>query len=312
MEVFRWPGGKPPSARPTVATLGVFDGVHVGHQHIVRRVVTLARERDARTAVITFDRHPQQALGGAAEPCITSLEHRLRLFEELGADACLVIEFTPEVAQMEAEDFARAVLRDALGVELLLVGEDCRFGRGRRGDVALLRGMAVELGLDAAVVEPVKVGGEVVSSTAIRQAVTAGDFARAQELLGRPFSLLGTVVRGSGHGRSLGFPTANLDVHNELIPCEGVYASWFFVGGQRGASVSSIGRRETFERLRTDMPEVEVHVLDGEPSLYGRQVEVQFVRRLRAQQRFGSAGALTRQIEADCAEARRLLAEVDA
>ena len=308
MEVFRWPDGPPPPIADSAVTLGVFDGVHVGHQEIIRQVVESAARLGLRSAVITFDRHPEQVLDGPPQPCITSLAHRLHLFEQLGVKVCLVVGFTPDVAEMEAEDFARTVLRDVMGVRLFIVGFDCRFGKARRGDVDLLRRMGRELRLEARVVEPVKVGGEVVSSTAIRSAVSAGDLPRAKRLLGRPFSLLGTVVHGHGRGHSLGFSTANLDVHHELRPREGVYAGWMLdEEWRRAAAVVSVGRQETFEQNADAPVEVEVHVLDESPLLYERDVEVQFVRWLRTQERFDSADALIARIKTDIAQARRAL-----
>jgi riboflavin kinase/FMN adenylyltransferase len=307
MKVFRWPGGALSSVTGSVATLGVFDGVHVGHQSIIRQVTADAGKRGLSSAVITFDRHPQAVLGGPPEPCITSLEHRLRLFDALDVEICMVVSFTPEVAQMEAEEFARAVLRDILRVRLLIVGFDCRFGRARRGDVALLRRMSGELGLETRVVEPVRVDGEVVSSTAVRRAVMEGDLERAHKLLGRPFSLLGTVVSGSGRGREIGFPTANIDVHNELLPQEGVYAGLLFADGASLPAVVSVGRRETFFADANAPLLVEAHLLDISIELYGRGVEVQFVQYIRPQKRFPSPEALARQIGADCAETRRIL-----
>ena len=308
MKVFHWPGEAPPVLPHSVATLGVFDGVHLGHRRILERVLEAEQRLGAPSVVITLDRHPQRAVEGRAEPVITSLEHRLRLFEELGLGYCMVIRFAREVAQMEAADFARTVFRDLLHVRLLVVGFDCRFGRGREGDVALCRKMAGELGMDAMVVHPVAVNGEVVSSTAIRRAIRRADLPRAARLMGRPFSLFGTVVCGAARGRKIGFPTANLDVHNELLPREGVYVSRIFVEGTHRPSVTSVGTQETFREVARSDVVVEVHVLDADLGLHGRDVEVQFVEWLREQRRFPSAQALSEQIAADVAEARRVLA----
>jgi len=308
MEVFRWPGGRAPEFAQTVATLGVFDGVHVGHQEILRQLAGEAAARSCPSVVITFDRHPNQVLEGPPQPCITSREHRVRLFEQLGLDACLMIHFTEEVAGLPAPDFARTVLRDLLHVKLLIGGPDSRFGRGGEGDVEMLRAMHDELALEARVVPPVEVEGSVVSSTAIRRAVQKADLERARKLLGRPFSLLGTVVEGAGLGHDLGFPTANLDVHHELMPREGVYASRVRVRDRTWDSATSVGSRETFDELRDAPPVVEVHVIGEEMELYGRDVEVEFVAWIRAQERFGSAEELRKQIAADVQEARRILA----
>ena len=312
MRAFRWPGDPVPAFHQSVATLGVFDGVHVGHEHILREVVCQARARGAVGVVITLDRHPHRVLHGLPEPFITSLEHRLRLFEELGLDYCMIIRFTPQVAEMGAADFARAVFRDLLHARLIILGFDCRFGRNREGDGELCRKMSGELGLEALIVPPVTVAGEVVSSTAIRQAIEKADLAAAAQLLGRPFSLFGTVVRGARRGHVLGYPTANLDVHNELLPKEGVYATRAFLEGKALASVTSIGAQQTFEAQGETEAAVEVHIMDSDLDLYGRDVEVQFVKWLRAQRRFASAEALAEQIAADVAQARQALARREA
>jgi riboflavin kinase/FMN adenylyltransferase len=307
MKVFHWPGGPPPAFPESVATLGVFDGVHIGHQAILRLVLAEASARGVPSVVITFDRHPHDVLGQPPQPSLTSLAHRLRLFEGLGVGACLVLGFSSEVAGMEAEEFARTVLRDMLGVRVLIGGPDCRFGAGGRGDLVMLRGMEDELGLEARALGPVEVDGEVVSSTAVRQAIRRADLRRAEKLLGRAFSLLGTVVRGAGRGREMGFPTANLDVHNELIPGEGVYATVLLTSEGESPSVTSMGMQETFQGEAGEAAVVEVHAIGLELDLYGRDVEVQFVARLREQRRFESAEALARQMALDVVAAREAL-----
>ena len=307
MEVLHWPGGSASPLRCSVATLGVFDGVHVGHRHILRRLCEEARRLAASCVVITFDRHPQQVVAGRPEPGIMSLAHRLKLLEELGVDYCLVLQFTPEVAGIEAREFAGAIFRDLLHVRLLVVGPDCRFGRGGEGDAELCRQMAGELGMATTVVEPVEFGREIVSSTAVRNAIQEGDLDRAHRLLGRRFSLLGSVVAGAGRGRKIGYPTANLDVHNELLPPEGVYATWVCVAGRRWASVTSVGPQQTFAESPRPNAVVEVHVMDADLELYGRDIEVQFVQWIREQKRYPSAEALAEQIAVDIGKARRLL-----
>ncbi len=307
MEVFRWPGEKAPPLDCSVATLGVFDGVHLGHQKVLAEVVEAARRCGAVPVVLTFDRHPRQVLQGPQQPCITSLEHRVRLFEHLGLEVCLVIRFGVRVAAMRAAEFARTVFRDLLKARLLVVGPDCRFGRGGEGGVELCREMSAELGLAVQQVPPVSVGGEVVSSTAIRSAVHAAELERAAALLGRPFSLLGKVVAGAGRGRELGYPTLNLDVSSELVPRQGVYAGRVWSGRRWRPCVTSVGTRETFAWGRTDSSVVEVHVMDARLDLCGEDLEVQFARWLRPQRRFATAEALVEQIARDVEQARRVL-----
>ena len=307
MRLIRWPGEELPLQEPSVVTLGVFDGVHRGHAALIRQVVEAAGRRDCRAALVTFDRHPGALLRARTEPAITSLEHRIRLFRGFGVDLCVVVRFTEDVASMTAAEFLRRVFHDLLSARLLILGDDCRFGRGREGDVALCRRLGPELGFEVRTVASVEVDGRRVSSTAIREAILAGESERAESLLGRPFSLYGTVVRGEGRGHRLGYPTANLDLHNETIPPDGVYAGWVFTDGEPLAGVVSVGRRATFHCESDAERVVEVHLLDRGEDLYGRDIEVQFVERLRGQQTFESAEALKAQIARDVATAREML-----
>lgn len=307
MDVFYWPGGCPPALSASVATLGVFDGVHVGHQRLLGDVLAESRRLKIPSVVVTFDPHPNTVLGQGPQPCITSPAHRLRLIDALGLDVCLVLRFSDKLAAMTAQEFARTVLRDMLGAELLIVGPDCRFGKDARGDIAMLQGMSDELGLRCRVADPVYVGGHVVSSTAIRRAILGADLSRAHDLLGRPFSLFGTVGHGSARGRELGYPTANLDTQNELVPRDGVYASLLLTGGQPRPSVTSIGTQQTFQHGPAAPRSVEIHVLDDSPDLYGRETEVQFIEYLREQVRHDGPQALAAQIARDIEAARQVL-----
>ncbi len=307
MDVYYWPQCGCSLMDDSVATLGVFDGVHVGHKEIMRHVRDAARERDLPGVVITFDRHPTDVLQNASEPFITSLEHRLQLFGEVGMDASVVIEFTADVAQMEAPEFARCFFRDLLGVNKLILGFDARFGHRAKGDIDMCREMEEELDMETEQVSPVYVEGKVASSTRVRKAVQEADLDLARKLLGRPFSLLGTVVHGAGLGRELGYPTANLDVHHELMPEAGVYATRVRVGGADYRSVTSVGDRKTFPELSTGHPVVEVHIIESDEDLYGKDVEVRFLERLRPQRRFDTAEQLVEQIGRDVRTARRIL-----
>jgi len=309
MRVLRWPGRAPAEpCRRSVVTLGVFDGVHRGHARVIGRVTSEARRRGCVAAVVTFDRHPDRVLHGRSQPAITSLEHRLRLFGRLGVGLCVVVGFSRGVAELSADDFARQVFCDLLHAELVVLGFDCRFGRGARGDVELCRGLGLRLGFDVQSVAPVEVDGRPISSTAIREAVLRGDLKLASELLGRPFSLYGTVVRGDGRGRGLGFPTANLDPGNEAIPPSGVYASRAFVDSAPLPAVTSIGRRQTFHREAGAPLVVEVHLIDRSLELLGHLLEVQLIRYIRAQRAFATPDELRRQIARDIEDARAALA----
>ncbi len=307
MRVLRWPAPDATPLKRSVATLGVFDGLHRGHAEVIRCVLAAAGQRSCPSVVVTFDRHPVSVLSGELQPAITSLEHRLRLLEGLGLGVCVVVGFTADVAAMDAKQFARLVFHDLLGAQLVVLGFDSRFGRGGRGGPDLLRELGPELGFGVQVVPPVEVDGEVVSSTAIRRAILEGRFGAAQRLLGRPVSLYGTVVAGDGLGDEVGCRTANLDLHNETIPPDGVYATWAFTDHDPLPSVTSVGRRTTFHPEEGAPRTVEVHLIGREEELYGRDVEVQFVALLRAQRTFGGAKALRQQITRDIRDALDVL-----
>jgi riboflavin kinase/FMN adenylyltransferase len=307
MQLVRWPGQQPPVREPSVVTLGVFDGVHRGHAEVIRQVVEAARERSWRSAIVTFDRHPAAVLSERPLPAITSLEHRLRVFEGSGVGLCVIVAFDRQVAAISARDFAARVLRDLLEARLVILGYDCRFGRGAEGDVGLCGELGQQMGFEVRSVAPVQLDGRPVSSTAIREAVREGDFGRASRLLGRPFSLYGTVVPGDGRGKALGYPTANLDLHNETIPPAGVYACFAFTNAEPIPAVASVGGRRTFHHEPAPETVVEVHLIGRRMDLYGRDLEVQFVTRLRAQRAFDSPQQLQAQMARDVADAGRAL-----
>lgn len=284
--------------------LGVFDGVHLAHRRIIRRAVAAARKLGARATALTFDPHPKNVLfPDKRRPILQSLEHRLRLFSEMGVDEAVVIRFDRRFAATTAEGFLRLLTR-RLDARTVCVGHDFRFGRHGRGDTELLRSWAAATGRRVWIEPPYKVGGEVVSSTLIRGLVLKGELGRASRLLGRRFSVYGNVVRGHGRGRQIGFATANLNPHHETLPPAGVYAAWGTVRGRRVAAVVHIGPRPTFAEKD---PSIEVHFLTPQPRLYGSSVEVGFVRKLRDINRFKSTAELKRAIRSDVRKARAFL-----
>ena len=289
-----------------VLTLGVFDGVHRGHQAVLGEAVRLARECGASALVLTFDTHPQTVLApGTAPPAITSLEHRLALFEDLGLDVAAVLPFQASLAQRAAEAFVRDLLAATLRVQAVVLGETARFGRDREGGLALLRRLGDDLGFAVAGVAPVRMDGKPVSSTAVREAVRCGQLARAARMLGRPVALLGTVVPGAGLGARLRFPTLNLDPHHELRPPGGVYATRTRVGDSIWPSVTNVGHRPTVDARTSREVLVESHVLDRDiGELYGQTAEVAFHAFLREEARFEDHDALARAIAQDVARAR--------
>ncbi len=290
---------KPPtSLGQPVATIGTFDGVHKGHRRVLADLRKWASELATTSLVVTFDRNPKTLTRSEHVPCITSLEHRLVLFERLGVDACAVLEFDASLRRMPARDFVVNILRANLRAQGMLLGFNCRFGRNGEGDYALLRRLAAEgVCLARRSARPALAGGVPVSSSAIRKAIEQGQFHAAEKMLGRPVSLLGTVVRGRGRGAGLGFPTANLDLHHEVNPPSGVYVCSARVETEWLPALISIGPQPTFPRLQEEV--VEVYIQGFGREVYGRDIEVRFVRKLRDQIKFASPEELADQIRKD-------------
>lgn len=290
---------------PAVA-LGNFDGVHLGHQALVRAVVEQARGQAGTAVALTFDPHPALVLAPERAPQpLMQLEQRAAALEACGIQVVAVLPFTPDVARQSAEEFVRCWLVQRLALACVAVGPDFRFGHARRGDVELLSRLGRELGFETRVVGPVTEGGQPISSTRVRQALAAGDVELAARLLGRPHELVGRVCAGDARGRLLGFPTANLEPPRVCLPARGVYAAWCALGDRRrfGALVN-IGQRPTFggAELR-----VEAHLLEFSGDLYGSELRLSFLRRLRGEQRFDGPEALKAQIARDAAAARAVL-----
>lgn len=297
-----------PEARPSVATIGVFDGVHRGHRALVRRVVERAGARAAVPAVVTFDRHPLEVVAPAKAPqLLTTLPQRARLLEAAGVRALVVLRFDDGFRHMPPDDFVRAVLVDGLGCIEVVVGADFRFGYRQAGTIETLADLGRRHGFDVTIFALVAGDGEKVSSTMIRAAIADGDVGRASEALGHPYRLDGVVERGAGRGRGLGFPTANLRVPERVVlPKIGVYAGWMIVAGERYEAAINVGVNPTFED-RTQ-PIVEAFLIDVEEiELYGEVVEVEFAHRLRDEVKFPDAASLARQIQIDVRQARELL-----
>ncbi len=290
--------------RPTVATLGVFDGVHVGHRHVIRECVTLSVERALDSAVVTFVQHPRAIIAGKAPKLITSIRHRFRLFEELGVDHVLALDFDQTLQDMPAARFAHLVFEDILHARIVVLGHNCRFGRRREGGADFLMAHADEFSFEVKHAEEIRVGKEILSSTAIRRAIERGDLEAASRMLGRPYSLFGRVVHGDGRGRKIGFPTANLDLDHELLPPNGVYGAVARLNGERRLALLNIGCRPTVDPHRT-VPVVEAHLLDFDGDLYGKSLEVIFLTRIRDERRFDSLDALVARIEEDRRELLR-------
>ncbi len=284
--------------------IGVFDGVHLGHQQIIRQTVADAQSHEAAAVVVTFDQHPNAIVApDKVPPLIYSRSQKLHALESLGANALLEIPFDRPFSQQTGEQFIRSLARDLHRIHSICVGADFVFGCKRSGNVALLRTLGGDLGFQVHGLSAVALDGETVSSTRIREAIRAGDFDAASQMLGRAYSLAGLVTHGDHLGQQLGFPTANLATPGLLLPPHGVYAAHAVVGGQAHRAVLNIGRRPTVQNP-PPTPRVEVHLLDFSGDLYGQVLEVTFTAKLRAEQKFASLDELKAQIARDIAEAR--------
>jgi len=291
--------------RPVVG-IGIFDGVHLGHKRILDKVTGCARRLKGTSLIITFNPHPAGLLDTiGAPPLLISLKHRLKLFEERGVDVVCVLNFTREFSGCGAADFIKKVLINKIGARCVVIGRDFKFGRNKEGDMQLLRQMGDRYGFRVIGMPLFKVGGETVSSTRIRRLVMAGKLNKAKRFLGRPVSILGTVVRGSRRGRLLGYPTANINPHHEAIPPSGVYAIYAVIDQRRYRGILNIGRRPTFDV--NGEPIIESHLLNFDKDIYGRDIEICFIKRLRPEKRFKNKEGLIKQIRVDEKRACMLL-----
>ncbi len=292
--------------RPSVVTIGFFDGVHRGHQTIIGRAVREARDQGIRSVAVTFDRHPMEVLAPGSQPkYLMRLDRRIRTLVAQGLDLVVVLPFTLELSERTAEEFVDHVLVEAIATRKVVVGTNFRFGHRASGDVVTLNDLGVMRGFTAEGVGLLALDDRVVSSTQIREHLATGDVRWAVEGLGRPYWLDGVVVRGDMRGRTIGIPTANVAVEDRMqIPANGVYAAYTEVDGKEYASVVNIGTRPTFGGERVT---IESHLLDAQLDLYGAGVAVGFVARLRAEQRFSGPDELVAQIRRDIDEGRRVL-----
>ena len=291
--------------RDTVLTIGVFDGVHLGHRFLIQRLREKAAEEGLLSGVVTFHRHPRLVLSPESGiTYLTTLKERIRLLKSLGVEHIVTLSFTRELSQLGAREFI-ALIRRHLRMRALVIGPDFALGKGREGGSPTLKALGEELDFSVAVVPPKVWEGEVVSSTAIRQALSRGDVMAVSRLLGRRFALAGGVSKGDERGKLLGFPTANLVPEQEqALPADGVYATRAFLSETVYQAVTNIGVRPTFgggQRI------VEVHLLDFEGELYGRELRIELVERLRGEMRFASADELKTQITRDVTQAQAIL-----
>jgi riboflavin kinase/FMN adenylyltransferase len=290
-------------------TVGVFDGVHLGHKHLLNELVKKARLENLISGVVTFRQHPRSLF----EPhsgleTLTNLPQKIKLLKDEGVEVVITLNFTLELAQIGIQQFV-GMLKKYLKMRGLVVGPDFAMGRNREGDIDTLRTLERGMDFSLTVIPPIAKNNELISSTTIRKALARGDVKRANDMLGRYFSLEGRVIAGSGRGKGLGFPTANIDIDPmQALPADGIYATLAYIDDQPRQSITNIGSRPTFGETER---EVEVHIFDYNGELYRRNLKVDIIERLRSQQRFATTDELVEQIAGDIREARALLNRLD-
>ena len=305
MKIIRAANELMPQGRKVCVAIGFFDGVHLGHQQIIRQTIADARQHEAVALVVTFDQHPSTIVAPArVPPLIYSLPQKIRVIGSLGVDALLLVHFDKPFSEQPGEVFIRGLARDLGQIQSLCVGSNFTFGHKRGGNIALLKTLGTELKFTVHGMAAVSLDGKIVSSTRIRETIRTGDLDAAGQMLGRAYSIAGTVVRGDQLGQQLGFPTANLDVFGLLLPPDGVYIVRASAHGSLPRrAVVNIGSRPTVKNP-TPQTRVEAHLLDFDGDLYGKELELIFAEKLRDEKKFPSLDALKAQIAQDITEAR--------
>lgn len=304
MRIIRTPAELAPERGKWCLAIGFFDGVHLGHQQIIRQAVNDARRHEGQALVVTFDRHPNTVVAPArVPPLIYSLPQKLRVIETLRVDFVWLIHFDETFSRQSGEEFVRRLVSDFGQVRSVSVGANFVFGHKRTGNVELLKRLGTELNMVVHGLAAVALDGKAVSSTRIRERILAGDLDAASQMLGRAYSLAGTVVKGDGLGRQLGFPTANVDTTGLALPPRGVYAIHAQTAGKSWRAVLNIGHRPTVANPNSQL-RVEAHLIDFHGDLYGQELELVFVEKLREEKKFGSVAELREQIAQDILEAQ--------
>jgi riboflavin kinase/FMN adenylyltransferase len=291
--------------RDTVLTIGVFDGVHLGHKHLIAELLHQARQKQLLSGVVTFRHNPEKLLSHRNKlPFLTDIDERTGLLKNEGVDIVIPLSFTPELAQLSAREFI-VLLKKYLKMRGLVIGTDFALGKERQGDTDALLKLGQEMDFCVTVVPPLTINGKIVSSTAIRKALADGDMEKYGELTGRPFSLHGKVVAGAGRGEGLGFPTANLDVSSrQAIPPDGVYAGLAHINGKVYQSMTNIGQNPTFGNTERT---IESYLIDYHGDLYGHEISVDFVAKLRDEKKFKSIDELKKQVAEDIRQGKTIL-----
>jgi len=286
-------------------TIGVFDGVHLGHKYLISQLTEQARQQNLLSGVVTFRQHPQEVLSPQTKlPFLTDLTQRTNLLKNESIDVIIPLSFTRELAQLSASQFIN-LLKRCLRMRGLLIGPDFALGKNREGTINTLRALGEDMNFTVTVIPPLMINGEVVSSTAIRKALADGDMKRVLNLIGRSFSFHGRVISGTGRGLELGFPTANLNIDpKQALPAEGVYATWAYIDDKAYQSMTNIGKCPTFGGNELT---VEVYILDYHNSLYGHKLKIDIIERLRDEKQFDSIEELKNQITEDIKQGRAIL-----
>lgn len=291
---------------PLFLAIGVFDGVHRGHQAVISTSADHAAASNGTPVVVTFDPHPEKVLRPQAAPhLLSATEHKIALIRALGVEHLLIITFDKQFAATEPEDFVQKLVIHSKPLREICVGHEWSFGKNRRGNLDLLKKLGAKFNFDVVGIPPVKINGAVVSSTAIRQAIEKGDWAKAAEMLGREYTILGTVTRGDNLGKKIGFPTANLSAHSEQFPPNGVYVAEARIDGELYRGVINLGIRPTVSSGKSERV-LEIHLFDFNRDIYGHDIEVRFLKFLRSEKKFQDLDTLVQQIRQDVEQARQL------
>ncbi|HEX74872.1 MAG TPA: bifunctional riboflavin kinase/FAD synthetase [Dehalococcoidia bacterium] len=290
--------------KDTLLTIGVFDGVHLGHKYLISQLKKQARLQNLLSGLITFRQHPQEILSPQSKlPFLTDLFQRTNLLKNEGIEDIITLSFTRELAQLSARQFL-SLLKKYIRMRGLVIGYDFALGQNKEGNTNTLSALGQEMGFSVTVIPPIVIDGEVVSSTAIRNALSEGDMKRVQNLIGRPFRLYGRVIPGAGRGIELDFPTANLDIDPEqALPAEGVYATWCYIDDKTYQSVTNIGKRPTFGNGQLT---VEIYLLDYHGDLYEQELKIDIIQRLRSEKKFNTVEELKKQITKDIEQGRAI------
>jgi riboflavin kinase/FMN adenylyltransferase len=282
-----------------VLAIGVFDGLHYAHSNILRKAVSLAKKIEGKSVVLTFFPHPQK------EETIYSLKHRLNLLQGLGIDICIVVKFDENFAKIKADNFIKDILIKRIHPDYIFVGSNFRFGQGAEGNVGLLKKISAEHNVKLRVFDVIRIMDKPVSSTYIRSLIKRGNLNVAQRLLGRRVSVLGTVIKGNSIARELGFPTANIDPHHEIVPPSGVYLVRIVMKKNTFSGICYIGSRPTFKNKKIEN-NIEVYIFNFNADIYEKDLEIQFIRKIRNEQKFKSPVFLVAQIKKDLVKAKKM------